>query len=67
MVLPVFSSSLRSVGHDAGAGLTERVAERDRAAFNVQLVSADAEMLGRGDYLCREGFVDLDEFPARYS
>ena len=36
-------------GHDAGAGLAERVAEGDGAALDVELVPADAEVLGRGD------------------
>src|ERR1700732_3808127 len=31
--------------HDAGAGLAERVAERDGAALDVELVPADAEVL----------------------
>ena len=48
-------------GHDAGARLTEGVAERDGAAVDVELVPADAEVLGRGDHLGREGLVDLDQ------
>src|SRR6202050_198698 len=48
-------------GHDAGAGLAERVAKGDGAALDVELVPADAEVLGRRDDLCREGLVDLPQ------
>ncbi len=48
-------------GHDAGAGHAERVAERDRAAVDVELLARDAEVLGRRDHLRGERLVDLDE------
>ena len=47
--------------HDAGAGHAERVAEGDAAATGVELVPADAEVLGRRDDLGGERLVDLDE------
>src|SRR5215203_1725796 len=51
----------REVKDDAGAGHADRVAERDRAAVDVDLVRGDAELLGRRDADGREGLVELDE------
>src|SRR6476661_2863650 len=48
-------------GHDAGAGHPERMAERDRATVDVQLLPRDPEVHCRRDHLCRERLVDLDE------
>ena len=50
---------LSSVVGDPGAGRAERVAERDRAAVDVELVEVDAEVVGAGQHLRGEGLVDL--------
>ena len=46
---------------DAGAGHAEGVADRDRAAVDVQLVDVDAELAVARDDLGGEGLVDLDQ------
>ena len=51
----------RQVQHHAGTGHADRVAERDGAAVDVDLVDVDAELLGGGETDGREGLVDLDE------
>ena len=47
--------------HDAGAGHAERMAERDRAAADVELLDRDAEVLRARDHLRRERLVDLEQ------
>ena len=59
--MPASSRRVEERGHDAGPGLAEGVAEGDGAALDVELVPADAEVLGRGDDLGGEGLVDLDQ------
>src|SRR6478735_4379911 len=51
----------REVQGDAGTRHPDRVAERDGAAVDVDLVDVDPELLGRGEADGREGLVDLDE------
>src|SRR5688572_18042594 len=46
---------------DAGAGHADRVAQRDGAAVDVDLVLGNAELLGRHDADRRERLVDLDQ------
>ena len=60
LVVPV-CSELSIVVCEPGAGHAERVADRDRAAVDVEPVEVDAEVLvGRHD-LRRERLVDLDQ------
>ena len=51
----------REVQDDAGAGHADRVAERDGAAVDVDLVVGEAELAGRGDADGGEGLVELDQ------
>src|SRR5215212_3407198 len=46
---------------EARAGGAERMAERDRAAVDVQLLLVDVELFRDREDLSRERFVDLDE------
>ena len=51
----------RQVQGDPGAGHADRVAERDRAAVDVDLVGVDAQLPGRGQADRGERLVDLDQ------
>ena len=51
----------REVQHDPGAGHADRVAQRDRAAVDVDLVVGDAELAGRRDADGGERLVELDQ------
>ena len=51
----------REVQHDPGAGHADRVAERDRAAVDVDLVRVEAELAGRLDADRGERLVELDQ------
>src|SRR5438477_12360700 len=46
---------------DPGARGADRVAERDRAAIDVELLGVEAEFLADRTGLRREGFVGLDQ------
>ena len=58
---PRRSQLQRQVQRDPGAGHADRVAERDRAAVDVDLVRVDAELAGGHDADGGERLVDLDE------
>src|SRR5690606_8255050 len=51
----------RQVQQDPRSGHADRVAERDRAAVDVDLVRVQAQLLGRRQTDGREGLVDLDQ------
>ena len=65
VIRPVdLSCQSRRVEHrvlEPGAGHAERVADRDRAAVDVEPVEVDAEVLVRRHHLRRERLVDLDQ------
>src|SRR5579872_917236 len=46
---------------EAGAGHAEGVADRDRAAVDVEFFGVDAELVAAVDHLHREGFVELPQ------
>src|SRR3954470_22892517 len=60
-LLVVETKAVDQRGGDARAGHAERMAHRDRAAVDVQLVDVDAEILRGRQHLRRERLVDLDE------
>mmetsp|Transcript_28436 Transcript_28436/g.69221 ORF Transcript_28436/g.69221 Transcript_28436/m.69221 type:complete len:437 (+) Transcript_28436:325-1635(+) len=58
---PAFRDRVCQVGSDARARRAKRVAESDRSAANVRLRHVQAEFLGAGEELRREGFVDVHQ------
>src|SRR5689334_11360344 len=57
---------VRKRGQQARPRAAQRVAERDRAAVDVQPLLVDAELAGAGDDLRGEGLVQLDEVDVVY-
>ena len=47
------------------AGRSDRVAERDRAARDVERLRVEPDIARDGDRLCRERLVQLDEVDVR--
>ena len=55
------AAATRRLARDAGAGRAERMAERDRAAVEVDACGVDAERIDDGERLAREGLVELHQ------
>ena len=47
--------------HDSGAAGTERVAECDGSAVDVDVLTSQSQLVPAGQHLDREGFVDLKQ------